>query len=1034
MKKDEVDGISEPQKKKKKNKHKESDQSSENAECALMANNVEREKIEPLLGTKHKKRKRHFEDEGGTGVEIKKKKKKQDVEDHKSTYCETQEHEDLHFTHLSSEDAEYGTVLEAIKETYLGDSGSKAHNKKKKHKLCTDTNEGKEKETIAEVTENREHSRAGNGDEVMHDPDHAPSVKKMHKNKRKPKEKLIVDIPDLMTFTGVCKTSGKQVDNLYVSSTALASTSSSAAFPQTGLQESDLVVKDSPKAKKELKECDSRSMKVLDFQSKAEAFTPSQKSPIVDKVENNSCMKDEYCKAKKEKRNKRDLQSVKLSYMQYKNGKSTAKEESSVAFEKSAECTVGAHTENKNEEHIKTVPSTMELLNGAESLISGSASGQDDVYFSTTSSFVTRIIAALHQTGVQETDTGVKGLSTKAKKKRMKYDSHIAESFDVQNKTEACSSSQKSPVMNNLESNSIVLNHIAKKEKRKKHDSRNGELLDIQSKASIKDKNHKANSEKKKICNSQNKVISGIQSESDKPTAKEESLVGHDIPVKGQSLGSVTDNVDEAQVIAAPSIADLLNKVKSKLKVKRPKKHKKNDDWDETKSDKSGSHLLAFSHGENKRKKSDKSRPNEKHHNSKKSKDKTSVSFDPAALLAQYVSKFEATVKDDTANECHNSREDAVDSTTSNTSFRSSFSLTGAGMANAADRKRKKMNKGKADAMPVRRSLPFPPSSHSCIEADKPVGQDIVRSHSMESFSELLESPTNKCDVLLTPEMCLSHSEVSKSPKTGISDTVEVSLASLKEGSQSKLSFLSSKQVTCSGETPSRSILSQKGTNDSHLPTVVSASSVKNSREVSDVNSPKTKVQTPVSGGFMHELNVSKLPKHDKSHGSCSGKELIDASLLLPHHSDVPQRLKSPLVDSGRSAGMRVISPLQAKSVNEVSTDLVKETMTAEIKGKHKKKKKHKEKKSKTKDDKDREHIGKKQKKKKAQDDIRNKEGEVEGSLGIQNELVDRREEQKEANMETKRKQGKSKEKDTEDNLENLKILASKLLSSFLQQ
>jgi hypothetical protein len=50
--------------------------------------------------------------------------------------------------------------------------------------------------------------------------------------------------------------------------------------------------------------------------------------------------------------------------------------------------------------------------------------------------------------------------------------------------------------------------------------------------------------------------------------------------------------------------------------------------------------LLAVSHGENKRKKSDKSHHNKKQHNSKKSKEKASVSFDPAGKVAEYMSKF----------------------------------------------------------------------------------------------------------------------------------------------------------------------------------------------------------------------------------------------------------------------------------------------------------------------------------------------------------------------------------------------------------
>ena len=47
MREDEVDGMSEPQKKKK---HKKCEWSSESAECHLMANIVEQEEIEPVLG------------------------------------------------------------------------------------------------------------------------------------------------------------------------------------------------------------------------------------------------------------------------------------------------------------------------------------------------------------------------------------------------------------------------------------------------------------------------------------------------------------------------------------------------------------------------------------------------------------------------------------------------------------------------------------------------------------------------------------------------------------------------------------------------------------------------------------------------------------------------------------------------------------------------------------------------------------------------------------------------------------------------
>jgi hypothetical protein len=1041
LKEDEADGISEPKKKKKNKKHKEGDQSSESAGCDLMATSVEQQTVEPILKTKHKKRKRHSEDEVGVGA--KRKKKKGEVENCKSVYCETPENEDLHFTHLSSEGAEYGTVLEAVKETYLneaqGDSDSKAHKKKKKkkkeekkkkkeeeHELHTDTN--KDKETVAEVIDCREHANEGNGGEVVCYPDHTLSVKKMHKNKNKRKEKSVVDTTDLVTFTGVCKTSGKLVDNLHVSSTALASTSSSISFPGTSLQETDLVVKDvSRKAEKKFLECHSHNVKELLIQSKAEAFTASQKSPLIDKVESNSCIKDEYCRAKKQKRKKCDLRSETLPYVRNKNIKSTAKDELSVTVEKSGKHNLGSHTENKKEENLKTVPSTVELLNGAKSLISPSASGQDDLY---TSSFLTPHIAAFQQTRVQETDTIVKGLSTKQKKKKMKRDSHIEESLDVQSKTDTHPSLQKSPVMKSMQTNAnvIIQNHTAKAEKRKKCESHSQEPHNIQRKTSIP------------LCLEKSPVINTLATNS--------SIDVH----------LHTGNADEDQVIAVPSVADLLNRVKSKLKVKLPKKRKKkeelnktlsegsgvskishsvydskgtkhdsrelqlfaqcNDDHDETKSVNSGSHLLAFSHVENKREKSDKSHPN-KQHLSKKSNDKSSVPFDPAALLAEYMSKFEAGRKNDAANECHSSMEDAADTTTSSTSFRSSFCLTGAGMANAADRKRKKMNKGKGDAVPVRRSLPLLPSSHSCSEADRPVGQDIVSSNSIKTSSGSLRSSTNKGDVLLTPEKCVTHNEVSRSPKTSISNTVEI-LASPKESSGSKLSF-SPKQVT----TP---------TSDSHLPTVVYPLSRKSSKEMSDINSPKTKDQTQILSGFMHHLNVSKSPAHDKSHSSCSGREFINASLILPHHSDVLQRFKSPLADSSTSAQMPVISSLQAKPVTEGSTDLVKETVTTEIKDKHKRKKKHKEKKSKIKTDKDRQHIERNQKKKKVEKHKRDKESEIKSGLGVQNEVVDRKVEHKEENTGNEGKQEKSKEKNTKGNLEDLKILTSKLFSNFLQQ
>jgi len=65
-----------------------------------------------------------------------------------------------------------------------------------------------------------------------------------------------------------------------------------------------------------------------------------------------------------------------------------------------------------------------------------------------------------------------------------------------------------------------------------------------------------------------------MQNKNGRPTVKEESLVGPDISVHNQSLGTVTGNVEEAQVIAAPSVADSLKGTKRKLKVRLPKKHK----------------------------------------------------------------------------------------------------------------------------------------------------------------------------------------------------------------------------------------------------------------------------------------------------------------------------------------------------------------------------------------------------------------------------------------------------------------------------
>jgi hypothetical protein len=58
-KRDETD-MSEQQ----NNKKHKGEQLSENAEIGSMANNVEQEELQPVLGTKYKKKKRHIENEG----------------------------------------------------------------------------------------------------------------------------------------------------------------------------------------------------------------------------------------------------------------------------------------------------------------------------------------------------------------------------------------------------------------------------------------------------------------------------------------------------------------------------------------------------------------------------------------------------------------------------------------------------------------------------------------------------------------------------------------------------------------------------------------------------------------------------------------------------------------------------------------------------------------------------------------------------------------------------------------------------------
>ncbi|PNF27379.1 hypothetical protein B7P43_G18315 [Cryptotermes secundus] len=128
------------------------------------------------------------------------------------------------------------------------------------------------------------------------------------------------------------------------------------------------------------------------------------------------------------------------------------------------------------------------------------------------------------------------------------------------------------------------------------------------------------------------------------------------------------------------------------------------------------------------------------------------------------------------------------------------------------------------------------------------------------------------------------------------------------------------------------------------------------------------------------------------------------------------------------------LSP-KAKKRKLKKHDLHSEELS-DVKKKHKTKKRHKEKKSKIKDNKRREHKDKR-KIKNAKDHKENKEGEIESSSGILKKIIEKEEKHKEERTKVKDaegKQEKSKGNDTEDNLNDLKSLASKLFSNFLQQ
>ena len=300
----------------------------------------------------------------------------------------------------------------------------------------------------------------------------------------------------------------------------------------------------------------------------------------------------------------------------------------------------------------------------------------------------------------------------------------------------AFTTSLKSPVMDKVERDLCIRGEYskAKKEKRKKRDLHNVKL-------------------------------SYMQNKNGKPTVKEESLVGPGISVHNQSVGTVTGNVEEAQVIAAPSVADLLKEAKRKLKIRLPKKHKKKkNDHDETESDKNYSNLVAVSHGGNKRKKSDKSHHKKIQYNSKKSEEKASFSFDPVPQVAEYMYNLQTTGRDDVATECHSLKEDDVHSSTSHTSFRSSFCLAGAGMANAANRKHKKMNKSKFDAITVGMGLPLPPSSHSSSTSSFSSFSPPSFSSFSSPFSSSFSYPSSSSSSPCSPSFSYPSSSSPSSP------------------------------------------------------------------------------------------------------------------------------------------------------------------------------------------------------------------------------------------------------------------------------
>jgi hypothetical protein len=580
---DEVDGVSEPKNKKKKKKHRERNLSPERAECDLMADYLNQGKREPAIETQQKKRKRHLDDDREAAAEKNKKKKK--LEGYKSVYHETPENEELHFTRLSSEDVEYGTILEDLKETYLketeGDLNLETNKKrkKKKHKLHTDSNECKE--TVAEVAEDLEHAHESNEDDVVNFPVHAKK-----KNKKKREEKLVGDIPGQMKGVGLFETGAKQLevsstllsfsaqDNLYASSSGL----SKAAFPGTNLQKTDFNINDlSPKAKMKKVKHDSPTNESLDIQSKAETAESSQKSSVLNSLESNCDNRDENHKAKKKKRKEHDSNKQLLAVQMdnsnsdnkdrnHKTEKLNKKEHDSNR-ELLAVQSENNNSDNKDRNH-KTKNQKRKEHDSNEELLAvqseNSNSDNKDRNHKTKNQKRKEHDSNEELLAVQSENSNFdnKDRNHKTKKQKRKEHDSSEELLAVQSE--------------NSNSDNKDRNHKTKNKKRKEHDS-NEELLAVQSENSNsdnKDRNHKTKKQKRKEHDSIKELLA-VQSENDKFTVVEESAPGHERNVEEHGLGSHTHSSDKEQGKSVPTVVDLLNIARSMLKVKSPKKVKK---------------------------------------------------------------------------------------------------------------------------------------------------------------------------------------------------------------------------------------------------------------------------------------------------------------------------------------------------------------------------------------------------------------------------------------------------------------------------